>query len=167
MKYALITSVLVATSPQIAIAQDSFDIGPTERCLSSAVSAQDKSVCVGEAASACADLSLGGFSTRSMTGCLGLELAYFDDLLNVEYGKVRDQARALDQAENGTSFDDTSMTDRLIQMQRAWIAFRDATCAYERRQYDGGSIGDLVDMDCQTQLTADQAFRLQDSVLGL
>lgn len=167
MKHALIAGLLTTTMPQIAAAQDNFDIGPTARCLSAAVSAQDKSICVGGAASACADLTLGGFSTRSMTGCLGLELAYFDDLLNAEYARVRDLARELDAADSGTSFDEVSMSDRLIQMQRAWIAFRDATCAYERRQYDGGTIGDLVYVDCQAQLTADQAFRLQDSVLGL
>lgn len=167
MKYALIAAICAVHVPQTIAAQQTFDIGPTERCLSQAVSAQDKSICVGEASEACADLSLGGFSTRSMTGCLGAELAYFDDLLNAEYARVRDLARDVDKTANGTSFDDVSMVDRLIQMQRAWIAFRDATCAYERRQYDGGTIGDLVYVDCQTQLTADQAFRLQDSVLGL
>lgn len=167
MKYALIAGLLCTSVPHFAAAQDAYDTGPTDRCLSSAVSLADKRDCVGQAAEACADLSLGGFSTRSMTTCLGHELAYFDDILNVEYGRVRDLARDLDKAENGTSYDDTSMVDRLLQMQRAWIAYRDATCAYEERQYDGGTIGQLIHVDCLTELTADQAFRLQDSVLGL
>jgi uncharacterized protein YecT (DUF1311 family) len=102
-----------------------------------------------------------------MTICLGSELAYFDDLLNVEYARVRDLAREQDKAANGTSFDDTSVADRLLQMQRAWIAYRDAACAFEERQYEGGTIGQLVHVDCLTTLTAEQAFRLQDSVLGL
>lgn len=167
MKHTLIAGLCAAALPQIAAAQVAFDIAPTEQCLSNAVSIHDRGACVGIAAEACADASVGGFSTRSMTACLGQELAYFDGLLNIEYGQVRGLARDADKLDSGTSYDDTSMLDRLIQMQRAWIIYRDATCAYERRQYDGGTIGDLIYVDCQTQLTAAQAFRLQDTVLGL
>jgi uncharacterized protein YecT (DUF1311 family) len=168
MKHILVVAILAIAAPQVAVAQDTpFDIGPTARCLSSAISMTDKRDCVGQASEGCADLALGGFSTRSMTACLGHELAFFDDMLNTEYGKVRGLARDLDKAENGTSYDSVTMADRLLQMQRAWITYRDATCAYEQRQYDGGTIGDLVQVDCMTQLTAEQAFRLQSTVLGL
>lgn len=167
MKYALIAGLLLTNVPKIATAQDAYDPGPTDRCLAAAVYSTDKRDCVGQAAEACADQSLGGFNTRTMTTCLGNELAYFDDMLNVEYARVRDLARELDRAANGTSLDATSVADRLIQMQRTWIAFRDATCAFEERQYDGGTIGQLVYVDCLTTLTAEQTFRLQDSVLGL
>ena len=167
MKYALIAGLLCTAVPHITVAQDAYDTGPTDRCLAAVVRTTDKRDCIGLAAEACADQTLGGFTTRSMTICLGGELAYFDDLLNVEYARVRDLARELDKAANGTSFDDTSVADRLLQMQRAWIAYRDATCAFEERQYDGGTLGRLVHVDCLTTLTAEQAFRLQDSVLGL
>ena len=167
MKYALIAGLLFTSVPHIAAAQDAYDTGPTDRCLSSAISLVDQRDCVGQAAESCADLSLGGFTTRSMMRCLGHELAYFDDMLNVAYADVRDKARDLDKAANGTSGDDTSMVDRLLKMQRAWITYRDATCAYEARQYDGGTIGQLIHVDCLTELTADQAFRLQANVLGL
>lgn len=167
MKFKLIASICIGVLPQLAYADDNFDIAPTIECLSDAVSIHDQSACVGKAAEVCADASVGGFSTRSMTGCLQHEFVYFDQLLNTEFQSVRTRAIELDEVDSGTSGDEVSMLDRLVQMQRAWITYRDATCAYERRQYDGGTIGGLIEVDCQTQLTAQQAFRLQSSVLGL
>lgn len=167
MKNTLIFSICIGILPQLASADDGFDITPTTDCLSNAVSIHDQGACVGTAAEACADASVGGFSTRNMTTCLRQELTYFDELLNVEYRSVRNRAIELDERDNGTSLDDVSMLDRLVQMQRAWITYRDATCAYERRQFDGGTIGGLIEVDCRTQLTAQQAFRLQQSVLCL
>ncbi len=171
MRIWIITSVAtMVLLPQLAVAQDMpYDPAATQSCLAEMADTdmENTNVCVGRSAEQCADASVGGFSTRSMTACMSAEYGLFDEMLNVEYAKVRGLAADLDKQVNGTSFDDVSMGDRLVQMQRAWIAYRDATCAYERRQFDGGTIGELVYIDCLTTLTADQAFRLQNSVLGL
>ena len=167
MKHIILSALITASLPQMAFANDDvYDTGPTERCLSAAETNADKRACIGQAAEACADLSLGGFTTRSMTGCLVQELAFFDAMLNVEYQRVRGLAQKFHTGDSA-SLDDVSMVDRLVQMQRAWMSYRDATCAYEERQFDGGTLGRLVFVDCMATLTAEQAFRLQDSVLGL
>lgn len=154
--------------PRVGFAQDTpFDAQLTQACLAEAVDIAAKRDCIGLSAAACADASVGGFNTRSMTACMGDELALFDALLNTEYAQVRKLAAELDKQEGGASFDPVSMVDRLVQMQRAWIAFRDATCAYEQRQFDGGTLGRLVQVDCMATMTAEQAFRLQNNVLGL
>ena len=167
MKHAMILAAL-AVWPQIATAQEGdYDPAATQSCLAAAKGLDGQRACVGVSAEACADAATGGFSTRSMTGCMASEYGFFDEMLNVEYAKVRELAADLDKQDNGTSFDDVSMGDRLVQMQRAWIVYRDATCAYERRQFDGGTIGELIHVDCLATLTAEQAFRLQNNVLGL
>lgn len=167
MRHFMMVAIMAFAPPQAAVAEDVIDIGPTEACLGEALSVHDKVACVGLAAEACAEAAVGGFSTRTMTGCLAQEGAYFDDLLNTEYQRVRALAREADQFGVPTFGDTAPMTDRLVEMQRAWITYRDATCAYERRQFEGGTLGDLVYVDCMMQLTAAQAFRLQDSVLGM
>ncbi|TDX28562.1 MULTISPECIES: lysozyme inhibitor LprI family protein [Rhodovulum] len=41
----------------------------------------------------------------------------------------------------------------LLDAQRKWIAFRDAACAVEAAQYQGGSIQPLVHAECLRRLT--------------
>jgi uncharacterized protein YecT (DUF1311 family) len=151
-----------------AAAQDwSYDQNATQSCLADAISNTDKRSCVGLSAEICADNAVGGFSTRSMMVCLGFELELFDKMLNQEYAIVRDLSREQDKFDSGMNDDPVSMEDRLVQMQRAWITYRDATCAYEQRQMDGGTIGELFFAQCMAELTAEQTFRLQSNVLGL
>jgi uncharacterized protein YecT (DUF1311 family) len=168
MKLAMIVAGVLAALPQISAAQDwSYDQTATQRCLATTKIQSNKRDCVGLSAEICADNAVGGFNTRSMTVCLGFELELFDKMLNQEYANVRGLSRELDQHDSGMNDDPVSMEDRLVQMQRAWITYRDATCAYEQRQMDGGTIGQLFYADCMATLTAEQTFRLQSSVLGL
>lgn len=168
IRYFVLGAYLSLALPVGAIAQDApYDPEPTMTCVAEALELADKRACVGTSAEICAEASMGGFNTRSMTICMTFEYNLFDQMLNDEYVIVRDLARGLDAQENGTSFDEVSMENRLIQMQRAWITFRDATCAYEQRQFDGGTLGQLIHADCLATLTADQTFRLQNSVLEL
>lgn len=41
----------------------------------------------------------------------------------------------------------------LLDAQRAWLRYRDATCEAERDQYAGGSIAPLVYWQCMDRLT--------------
>lgn len=167
IRYLICTAALVAFPVTVTAQDAAYDQNATTSCLADAGTIVERRACIGLSADACADASVGGFNTRSMTACLKFEYDLFDDMLNAEYGIVHDLAQDLDKQDNGNSFDDVSMVDRLVQMQRAWIAYRDATCAYEQRQFDGGTLGQLVHIDCLTQLTAEQTFRLQSTALGL
>jgi uncharacterized protein YecT (DUF1311 family) len=58
-----------------------------------------------------------GQSNVGMADCFRLEAKIWDDLLNENYKSLRDVI-------------DAAQTAKLRDMQRAWIASRDATCAF-------------------------------------
>ena len=115
--------------------------------------------CVGRAAEACF-LTPGADTTLGMMDCLKGELAYWDDRLNRAHDTRLAAARALD-AEFTTRTDAASQGDSLIEMQQAWIAFRDAACLYERAQWMGGSLGGPATLACHMTETARQTLRLE------
>ena len=90
---------------------------------------------------ACMDDS--GGVTASMLDCIGLENQRVDGDLN-----------ALWQAELPKQVAD--FKDMLRASQRAWIAFRDATCDVEAGLYEGGSFASVAYADCHRQLTTDR-----------
>lgn len=49
----------------------------------------------------------------------------------------------------------------LITAERAWIAYRDAECAYETSSVEGGSMAPLVNATCMTQLTKERTSILK------
>ena len=162
---SLLCASLLAAVPHLGVAQDApFDPSPTAYCLSEAADQAVKRACIGRAAEACADAALGGFSTQRMTGCMRLEYAWFDNLLNTEYSKARGLAVAFDQQNRGLMAGEEIGTD-LLNMQRAWIVYRDAACRFEQRQFTGDLLGDLSYIECMTRLTAEQVFLLQSSNL--
>ena len=55
----------------------------------------------------------------------------------------------------------------LRDMQRAWIGWRDAACAYERAQWGGGSGSGPATLECRMQLTGQQALALEARMAGI
>ncbi|PCF96543.1 lysozyme inhibitor LprI family protein [Vreelandella nigrificans] len=55
-----------------------------------------------------------------------------------------------------------SSSDQLRAAQRAWIAFRDAECAYESSAVEGGSAQPMVRNGCLTALTKQRTERLRE-----
>ena len=51
-------------------------------------------------------------------------------------------------------------------MQRAWIEYRDATCAYEAAQWGGGTGAGPAFAGCLMRLTAEQALYLEYEGMG-
>ena len=47
-------------------------------------------------------------------------------------------------------------------MQRAWIAYRDAACAYEASQWGGGTGAGPAATGCMMTLTGRQALALEE-----
>ena len=131
-----------------------FDPAPTEACL--AAQAGDPASCIGHAADACMLENPQGETTIGMGFCLSQEWRWWDARLEGVYGALMDLHRQTDAG--GTA---PSLTDSLTAMQRAWIAYRDAACAYERAQWDGGTGGGPATAACLMRLTGVQALELE------
>ncbi|MCZ0962586.1 lysozyme inhibitor LprI family protein [Paracoccus benzoatiresistens] len=164
MRCALLALAL-ATSP--ALAQDeperpSFDAALIDRCLDDAGAAEtpDYAACIGAASGPCME-SPGGYSTVGMSWCLNEELGVWDRKLNDSYGRVMAAAKAADAEMTDLGSAAEKQEPLLKQMQRDWIAFRDAACAYERSRWGGGTGGGPASVDCSLRLTAQQYFRLR------
>lgn len=106
--------------------------------------------CLGQAAQAC--LGATDQSTLSTVACIGAETAVWDDLLNTEY-----KARRAEMLAQGPG-----LTDKLLDAQRAWIAFRDAECALEVARWGDGTLAGVVGANCVMEMTAARATQLRD-----
>ncbi|QNE33486.1 DUF1311 domain-containing protein [Sphingomonas sp. NBWT7] len=49
-----------------------------------------------------------------------------------------------------------------LASQRAWLAFRDAQCAIETKEVEGGSMAPMVRAGCLTRLTKERTKQLKD-----
>ena len=134
----------------------------TEACLAGP---EESSACVGRSEEACI-ASPDGYTTVGMGFCLGRELDYWDARLNAAYGALREvEARAdAEMRELGATV--PSMANSLRAAQRAWIAFRDADCAYELSQWGGGTGGGPATTQCLMQLTGERALALEGRLAG-
>lgn len=139
------------------VGQDlSFNMAPTETCLWDSAHSDDKRSCIGRAASACMEQP-GGYSTVAMGFCLDQELAYWDGMLNDAYGQLRQAMRA---ADDGLPTHLAIQASSLRDMQRAWIAYRDARCAHEAALWQGGTGASPAYLNCLLQETGEQALYL-------
>lgn len=152
----LLAALLFAAAP--AIAQEVvFSPAQTEQCLSNRGGAD----CALASAEACMIATPGGSSTVVMSGCLDQAFQYWDQRLNRVYQASRQQALIGDE---GAPEWAPSEGDALRAMQRAWIAFRDAKCAYAASLWGGGSGGGPATLGCLAQTTAEQTLYLESNL---
>ncbi|WP_299814238.1 lysozyme inhibitor LprI family protein [uncultured Jannaschia sp.] len=145
-----------------AAAQDVvFDAFATESCLATDAPAES---CVGLAADACMRATEGGDTTVGMGTCLAGEVAYWDDRLNAAYDALRVRTRVIDAESADYGHAGPSQSEALQAMQRAWIPFRDAACAYERSKWGGGSGQGPAGAACLLRQTARQALALEQDL---
>lgn len=150
---------ILAASP--AAAQEVvFSTAATEACLATTAPG-DRADCIGLSAGVCVSDTPGGDTTVGMGACLYEEAAWWDGRLNAAYGALRDAHRATDAEMRAYGANPPSMADALRDMQRAWIPYRDAACAYARSQWGGGTGGGPASADCLMRLTGEQALRLE------
>ena len=98
-------------------------------------------------ATPCQENTEGGQSTYGMAACFRREAIIWDDLLNENYKSLRDDL-------------DPGQAAKLRDMQRAWIASRDATCAF----YDAkiqGTMAIPMAAACLARETARRALLLK------
>lgn len=142
-----------------AAAQDlDFDPAPLTACLAAAEDGPAMRACVGLAADAC--LAANGYATVVESACRSREADLWDDRLNAAYRAARDRAEAFDR-DSGLPAGAPTRADALRDMQRAWIAFRDTTCAYEAAGWGGGTGAGPARAGCHLRLTAEQAIYLE------
>lgn len=151
-------ALILVCWPGAVMAQDLvFSAAATEACLEIS---QEPRACIGISAQACMAQTEGGYSTVVMGGCLDREREFWDERLNTAYAAVMAEARAADAEAAQTGQRPSGQAEALRDMQRAWIAFRDAACAYEYSTWGGGTGAGPAGTACLMRLTGEQALTL-------
>lgn len=140
-------------------AADQFDIDPhlIDRCL--AINDETPMRCVGRQADACAQRN-GDGANMVLSVCLENESKFWDGFLNQTYARLLDAAITREDADIG--YNPESLVDAVRDMQRSWIAYRDATChhAFVFARPFNSAIGPAIN-ECVMRETARQVFQLQ------
>ncbi|MEC8628794.1 MAG: lysozyme inhibitor LprI family protein [Pseudomonadota bacterium] len=160
MKHGLIIALTLMASE--AVAQDDvvFHRELVQQCFDKSRAYGGSDSCIGSAADLCMEQNEGGYSTYGMSYCISLESEWWDEALNFEYARVLSEAAFLDgELSEGLP----SVAEALREMQRAWITYRDATCAFEAAQWGGGTGAGPAYNGCVMRLTAEQAITLGGS----
>lgn len=89
--------------------------------------------------------------------CQQVVLDWWDAKLNENYAARMDVQTSLD-AENGG----TEYQDRLREMQRAWIPYRDAYCQYYAKSQPGGSGAITDELECLINETKSQTRTIEN-----
>lgn len=143
-----------------ALAQElGFDPAPAQACMAASRHQTDAS-CIGDAARACMDASGEGETTVVVNGCLSFEAAWWDARLNEEYGALMPLEARMDSTMGPPPV--LSGADALREMQRAWVAYRDARCAWEATAYSGGTGAGPAFNGCTLAETARQTLLLAE-----
>lgn len=117
--------------------------------------------CIGQAAAQCMEAD-GGSTTPGMGACLAAERDVWDARLNATFTEVLDRARQADALMAESDPDFATQEASLRDMQRHWIAFRDAACTFERSRWTNGSMAGPAATGCSMRLTGQQAIWLEE-----
>lgn len=104
--------------------------------------------CIGAASNPCMENQEGGSTTIGMTECMGRETAWWDSQLNVHYASLKESLGP-------------DLFASLRDAQRAWIAYRDASCGFEYDLWSEGTIRSIVFASCMLDQTARRATALE------
>ena len=166
MMRSVFLALIVLPSLALAVqAQDgpvddvTYDDALLMSCLTSNQES-DLSVCIGSASGACMEASEVGGTTMGMSLCLANEVDQWDGLLNAVYQKLMAAEKAADAEMVEIGVDGPKMAEALKAMQRAWIAYRDASCDYEVSQWGNGTGAGPAYQSCMMDMTARQALDL-------
>ncbi len=128
-------------------AYEASDKAAVEDCLAASAGDFGKETrCIGVAYSAC-EKEPDSASTAGMVGCAAREEAVWDEMLNAHYGALRKLFSA-------------DAADKLRDMQRTWIEWRDAKCEMPYLVHEGGSIARPMLAYCRMEATALRSMEL-------
>ncbi len=158
---AAVALLVAGAQAPAAWAEDNlpYDGAILTACLA-AKTGDDRASCIGVASEQCMETP-DGQTTFGMVDCLSQESQQWDELLNTTYQAVlvSDEDSDAQMKELGSSVE--PIVPMLREMQRAWMAWRDAACEYEAVIWQGGTGGGPASAHCYMELTARQALRLQ------
>lgn len=161
-RLAAILALAASGMGSAALAQETpFTPQATEACLAGATEEGAKAACLGLSANACMAAQPGGPSTAGDGACYAAETAYWDRRLNADYAELLKLEEAQAAEDAAASVPQPSPVEALRAMERAWIAYRDAACAYEYSTWGGGTGGGPAQELCLLTLTGRQALDLE------
>lgn len=94
-----------------------------------------------------------------MNQCASDSFRKADAELNAQWSKTRAVMLSWDKATPPDN--DNGAAKRLLESQRAWLAYRDASCELEAYTAHGGSMEPLLNMSCMQQLTEKRVEELK------
>ena len=139
---ALIAASCSPVAPQQAEAQAQPSI---EACVTAAATHEALWQCKSVVASPCLDTP-GGETTYGMIDCNTAEAEQWQALLDAEIARL--------------NADDPDRSAALTTSADAWSAWRQAECAYQASEYEGGSLAGVMSAVCHSDITADRAIAL-------
>lgn len=156
----LAPAVPAQEAPQPAIAELLPYTEGLAPCLDAATDPETARACIGRFAEACMAGEEGGWSTTGMMFCTLAEAHAWDVLLNRDYQRAMETARAHD-AEEAEFFPEyAARAEWLRNAQRAWIGYRDAQCGFDHAFWGAGSMRMVAGASCRLDMTADRAIWL-------
>ncbi len=156
--FAAVLAWAVGASGAVAQEDVLFTVAPLEACMATAEQDMDgQKDCIGAAQVACMEANDLGQTNFGMKICTAEEADWWDMQLNADYQRLQGFAAETDAVETAAP----SMQQALKDMQRAWIAYRDAACAFDASQWGSGSGAGLAYASCVLHETAEQVFRLR------
>lgn len=146
-----------------ANAQDDliFSMQATDACVADSGHEGNAEQCIGESANLCMERTNGGQSTYGMVACMGAELEMWDQRLNAAYAELMAREKAEDKEMADLESSTPKQSPALLDMQRKWIAYRDARCDYIGTQWGGGTGTGPAMQGCHMVMTGKQALFLQ------
>lgn len=159
--------ILLSLSFSLALAALAFPAGAeglnfSPRAVETCLEAGGGRECIAASAEACMEATEGGYSTAGMNGCLAAAHEWWDGELNARYAELQARARDIDAQEPIEGMRPRpSDVQALRDMQRAWIAFRDASCQYDALQWFGGTGASTTYLACLMRMTGEQALTLR------
>jgi len=159
MRAAAVIILLLMTAAAAVAApgkhQAADDSKALQECIKNAAPAgkptADAERCIGALSGPCLDDDKTK-STADQNACIDRELAVWDNILNESYRRLRAKL-------------DADQQGKLRDMQRAWIASRDATCHFYWDYYQG-TMASPMSTSCVNRETARRALFLLGFVLN-
>lgn len=87
---------------------------------------------------------------QTLNACAAEQYRSADSALNDAWGPAKAFADSIGQGRN------------LLEVQRAWLAYRDFACDVHSSPYRGGSIHPLIELNCLTAVTQARTLLLRD-----
>lgn len=154
LKLGLASLVLSAGLPFSAHAQTGQENAPPpsfQQCVDNPPEG-DLSACIGLKVQEC-DTSQG--TTAQIVGCVQEETRYWSDRMDQSFAELQS---ALATQDNGSPY---KLATYLGQSQDAWTAWKDSNCSFYSYSLRGGSMGRILQADCELSTVADRFFEIE------